>query len=172
MLLQGAICRLRAVEPGDVDAMYAWENDPAVWSVSGTVAPFSRAALERFACRTEDIYAARQSRLIIEAADGRAVGAADLFDFDPQNLRAGVGILVHAESDRRRGYASEALRLLEEYAAGVLRLHQLWCGVGSGNSASLALFRSAGYVRCGRRRDWILSPAGWQDEIEMQKIIR
>ena len=42
MILEGRVVRLRAVEPEDVEAMYRWENDPAVWRVSGTLAPFSR----------------------------------------------------------------------------------------------------------------------------------
>lgn len=43
MNLEGRTTRLRALEPGDIDLMYAWENDTAVWSVSGTLAPFSPA---------------------------------------------------------------------------------------------------------------------------------
>ena len=39
MNLEGRTTRLRALEPGDIDLMYAWENDTAVWSVSGTLAP-------------------------------------------------------------------------------------------------------------------------------------
>ena len=41
MNLEGRTTRLRALEPGDIDLMYAWENDTAVWSVSGTLAPLS-----------------------------------------------------------------------------------------------------------------------------------
>ena len=48
MNLEGRICRLRAVEPCDIDAMYAWENDTEVWGVSGTTAPYSREQLKRF----------------------------------------------------------------------------------------------------------------------------
>lgn len=48
MILQGESVRLRAVEPDDVETLYRWENDPEVWRVSGTLAPFSRHALMRF----------------------------------------------------------------------------------------------------------------------------
>ena len=48
MLLRGQNIHLRALEPSDVEAMYRWENDPAVWGVSGTVAPFSREILRAF----------------------------------------------------------------------------------------------------------------------------
>lgn len=196
MNIEGTICRLRALEPEDLDRMYGWENDTEVWRVSGTVAPFSRHTLSRLIDEQRfDIYATRQLRLVIESkgaesqkeaaesngvADnliasnqsvvGEAVGAVDLFEFDPQNLRAGVGIIV-APPYRRRGLAADALRTLERYAVEVLRLHQLWCSVGADNEASLALFAKAGYTECGRRREWILTPDGAIDEVLMQKIL-
>ena len=35
----------RALEPIDVDTLYRWENDPAVWGVGSTMAPYSRKQL-------------------------------------------------------------------------------------------------------------------------------
>ena len=173
MLLHGTVCRLRAVEPQDIDYIHRAENDPAVWDVSGTVAPYSRYSVENFVAEQQaGIYATHQLRMMIERTDdSRTVGMADLYDFDPVNLRAGVGILICDAADRRRGYAAEALLLLCDYAREVLRLHQLWCGVDAANRASLSLFRRAGFVRTGRRRDWRLTAGGWRDEIEMQKIL-
>ena len=47
MNIEGTICRLRALEPDDLDTMYRWENDTNIWRVSGTTAPFSRHSLMR-----------------------------------------------------------------------------------------------------------------------------
>lgn len=175
MNIEGAICRLRALEPQDVDVLYSWENDTALWRVSGTMAPFSRHSLIRFIDEQQyDIYASRQQRLIIETdIDNQpvVVGAIDLFDFDPQNLRAGVGIVISAEY-RKLGYAKDALCTLATYANDVLHLHQLWCGIGADNNASIRLFQGAGFVECGRRREWMLTSEGTIDEILMQKILR
>lgn len=171
MNIEGTICRLRALEPEDLEAMYGWENDTEVWRVSGTVAPFSRHALSRLIDEQRfDIYATRQLRLVIETKEGVKVGAVDLFEFDPQNLRAGVGIIV-APPYRKQGFASDALVTLEGYVRDVLRMHQLWCSVGADNKASLALFDRAGYSECGRRREWIITPDGTIDEVLMQKIL-
>ena len=139
------------------------------------MAPFSRHSLMRFIEEQQyDIYASRQQRLVIEVdVDGaaRAVGAIDLFDFDPQNLRAGVGIVISAEY-RQAGYAKDALRTLATYAKDVLHMHQLWCSIGADNDASIRLFRGAGFVECGCRREWILTADGAIDEILMQRILR
>ena len=171
MNIEGNLCRLRALEPEDLDAMYGWENDTDSWRVSGTVAPFSRHVLSRLIDEQQfDIYATRQMRLVIETLDGTAVGAVDMFEFDPQNLRAGVGIIV-APPYRKQGFALDALQTLERYVRDVLRMHQLWCSVGADNEASLVLFRKAGYTECGRRKEWILTPNGAIDEVLMQKLL-
>jgi diamine N-acetyltransferase len=109
-------------------------------------------------------------RLVIESRAGEVVGAVDIFDFDPQNLRAGVGIVVGADF-RRRGYALDALNTLEWYAREVLHLRQLWCSVTADNSASRQLFQRAGYAECGLRRSWILTPNGELDEVLYQKLL-
>lgn len=109
-------------------------------------------------------------RLVVETLDGRAVGLVDLFEFEPVDLHAGVGILIHGAGDRGRGFASDALDVLCRYAQQVLGLHQLWCSVAPDNAASLALFRRAGFVECGRKREWRRTPDGWADELLLQKI--
>ena len=171
MNIEGNLCRLRALEPEDLDAMYGWENDTDSWRVSGTVAPFSRHVLSRLIDEQQfDIYATRQMRLVIESLEGDAVGAVDLFEFDPLNRRAGVGIIV-APPYRKRGYALDALQTLAQYAGNVLHMHQLWCSIGADNEASLALFKRAGYAECGRRKEWLLTQTGAIDEVLMQKIL-
>lgn len=99
------------------------------------------------------------------------VGAVDLFDYDPIHRRAGVGILIYGAGHRRRGYARGAIDILCRYARERLNLHQLWCTVGADNRASRELFRQAGFVESGTRRDWRWTPAGFEDEIFLQKIL-
>ena len=172
MNIEGRICRLRALEPEDVEVMYGWENDTNVWRDSGTTAPFSRHVLSRLIEEQQfDIYATRQMRLVIEdVATRETVGAVDIFEFDPHNRRAGVGIII-SPPFRQRGFALDALRALERYAREILHLHQLWCSIAEDNTASLALFARAEYEQCGRRREWLLTTNGTVDEILMQKIL-
>ena len=173
MNIEGAICRLRALEPSDLEVMYGWENDVDLWRVSGATAPFSRHQLSTLIVEQQyDIYATRQLRLVVEAeVEGamQSVGAVDLFEFNPQCRRAGVGIIISSEY-RRKGYALDALQCVERYAREVLMLHQLWCSVAADNEASLCLFERAGYEQCGIRRDWILTTEGAVAEVLFQKI--
>ena len=172
MNIEGKICRLRALEPQDLDAMYNWENNIATWRVSGTVAPFSRHILSRLIDEQQyDIFTTRQMRLVIEDIESNdVVGAVDLFEYDPLNRRAGIGIIVDP-NHRQQGFAHDALCCIEEYGRVYLHLHQLWCSTLSDNEASIKLFAKAGYQECGRRKDWIIENQGPTDEILMQKIL-
>lgn len=172
MHIEGEDIRLRAVEPEDIDLMYQWENDCTVWEVSGTLVPFSRHTLQRFLDEQQfDIWQTRQQRLIIENKEGKAVGAVDLFGLEPLHRRAGIGILIAEEEDRRRGYAKDAVTTLCRYAHEVLGLHQLWCNVGSNNIASRVLFFGCGFEECGTMREWLWHPDGWEDQLMLQKIL-
>ena len=151
MMLQADKCRLRAVEPADVDSMYIWENDPDVWRVSGTTEPFSRERLQRFVEEQRfDIYATRQLRLIIEAPDGRSVGALDIF-----RLRPADASFRHRHTHIRplrppAGLRGIGLEAVKRYGRDTLGVHQIWCSASEDNRASLALFGKAGFEICGR----------------------
>lgn len=164
------ICRLRALEPADVELMYLWENDRDVWRVSGNIAPLSKHRLAQFIEeQSYDLYATRQMRLIIEA-EGVAVGTLDIFDFDPQHLRFGIGILVYAPGDRRRGYARAAIEAISNYGRETLGVKQIWASVAENNNASIALFEGAGFEHCGTRRAWLRTADGYVDQREYQLI--
>lgn len=164
--------QLRALEPEDLDFLYALENDPSIWGVSDTLLPVSRHALREYlAHATADFYVVRQLRLVVTTEnDGRAVGVADLFDFDPLHQRAGVGITILG-TERQRGYARQALELLKQHARQALRLHQLYATVGADNHASLQLFRQLGFREVGTRQQWLRTAAGWLDAVEWQYIL-
>lgn len=172
-VLENLHISLRAPEPGDLDLLYIWENNSAIWRISGTLAPFSRNVLKQYLEQAgKDIYEMKQQRLIIQVKEShRPVGAIDLFDFDPHHHRAGVGILVADPSDRRKGYAREALETLVKYCSDILNLHQLYCNIEADNEASIALFKGLGFEEAGRKKDWIFTGKAYNDELLFQKLL-
>ena len=164
--------RFRALEPDDIDLLFEWENDAEIWDISNTYEPFSKYILAKYIKDSQrDIYEAKQTRMIIETLDGHAVGAIDLFDFDPFHFRAGVGILIHDDKDRKVGYATDALHLLCQYATEILRLHQLYANITENNLASIQLFENNGFEHCGTKKEWRRTEDGWKDELMFQKIL-
>ena len=171
-ILENRTISLRATEPGDLDLLYIWENQSAIWRVSGTLSPFSRHILKQYLEHAaKDIYEAKQLRMMIQLnSNHRPVGAVDLFDFDPHHHRAGLGILIADPSDRRQGYAREALDTMIAYCFEVLHLHQIYCNIAAGNQASIKLFQEAGFMECARKKDWLFTGSGYQDELLFQLI--
>lgn len=155
--------RLRALEPEDLDLLYTWENTPELWSEGETFQPWSREVLRQFANGIQDIYTNKQLRLVIESMEGRPLGLLDFFDFDARNRRSGIGILIADDTDRRRGYGSQALRLGVEFAFSSLLLQQLYCDILESNVGSIALFEKVGFEQTGLKKNWIQQPEGLMD---------
>ena len=171
MKLKGKIVSLRAIEPSDIDVLYQWENDTETWNVSNTQTPYSRFVLEQYiASAHQDIYSVKQLRLMICNEEERAVGSIDLFDFDPNHLRAGIGILVADKSDRKKGYAFDALNVLVDYCFSILNLHQLYCNITIDNEASILLFQKQGFQVTGIKKQWVRDGDVYKDELLLQKI--
>lgn len=150
---------LRPLEPNDIDFLYQWENDTALWQYSDTIAPLSRTLLEDYiATYDADIFKARQLRLMIDLkTDGeqksKSIGTIDIFNLDVRHLRAYIGILIAAEY-RCKGYAKESLAMIEHYARDVVGLRQLVAHVPVNNTSSLKLFIESGYELSGCLRQW------------------
>ncbi|MDP1624047.1 MAG: GNAT family N-acetyltransferase [Bacteroidales bacterium] len=173
-ILTGVNVRLRALEPGDVDLLYAWENDTSVWDVSNTLVPFSRFQIEEYVLNTHhDLFRTRQLRLMVDLNDTDEgdifAGTIDLFDFEPFHHRAGVGVLIR-EPYRKKGYAYEAMELFIRYAFNKLQLHQLYCNISPDNVISLKLFEKLGFLKCGIKKDWMHNGHTWQEEWMFQLI--
>ena len=169
-MLVGENIRLRALEPEDLDLFYKWENDSCVWKISQTYKPFSRHLLKCYLENAhQDIFTVKQLRLMIER-DGVAIGTIDLFDYEPMHARAGLGIWIVQESNRRQGYAKEALRLIIEYAFFKLQLNQLYCNISANNQASINLFSALDFELIGIKKKWNKSPNGWEDELMFQLL--
>lgn len=146
-MLHGEKCSLRSVGSRDIDTILLWENDSDVRRFGDSEKIFTREDIETFVRNQQyDIAATEQQRFMIDAPDGRSVGAIDLFDYDGST--AGIGILVYARADRRKGYAADALQTLIRYARN-LRISVLHASVATDNTASLRLFCSCGFVRSG-----------------------
>lgn len=171
MSLKGNLIYLRALEPSDIDLLYQWENDTDNWIISHTQTPFSKFVLEQYiASAHEDIYSTKQLRLMICNADHKAVGCIDLFDFDPNHLRVGVGILISEKDDRRNGYASEALKLLMAYCFETLNLKQVYCNITTDNEPSILFFQKHGFLITGIKKQWIREGAKFKDELLLQFV--
>ncbi|MCB0484526.1 MAG: GNAT family N-acetyltransferase [Flavobacteriales bacterium] len=169
-MLKGEKIRLRALEPADIDLLYEWENNADIWRISDSNAPFSRNILEQYINTAPDIYLQRQMRVVVElrGKPAKPIGCIDLFDFDPHHRRIGLGILIADKSERRKGYATEALQLVLQYCFGFLACHQVYCNIEADNPASLGLFKNLKFVVSGHKKEWVRHGNTFRDELFLQ----
>ncbi|HLP71849.1 MAG TPA: GNAT family N-acetyltransferase [Bacteroidales bacterium] len=163
---------LRAPEPEDLELLYKWENNSAYWTISNTTTPFSRFTLKRYIENShKTVFETGQARFMIDlASDQNTIGTIDIFDFDAFHSRAGVGILIAEEEQRRKGYASMALQCLIDYCFETLHLHQLYCNILEDNCGSMELFGKMGFKRIGIKKDWVKTTGGFLDEYMFQLL--
>ena len=162
-----------------------------------TVEPFHETAHKDGAVDKEPF---RETALQLVAEEGASLssgslrlyalpyGCIDLYNYDPVNRRAAIGIMVAAEY-RRQGYALAMLKALERLFVEPFHetahkdgpidkepfhetaLHTLYADIAAPNTASLALFRKAGYTQCGHFKEWLEYDSHYIDTIRMQKIL-
>ena len=161
---------LRALEPEDLEFLFSSENNEAFWEISGTQIPYSKHILQIYIENAhQDIYEAKQYRFVICNTQNIPVGMIDLFDFNPQHKRIGVGILIIPEY-HGKGYASEALEMIVDYAFTYLNVHQIFANITANNNKSIALFEKFNFKKVGIKKDWIYADSCYKDEILYQLI--
>jgi len=173
MFIKSQHIYLRALESSDLYLIYALENDMSIWKISNTITPFSKDIIQLYLqSAQQDIYTNKQLRLLIcRNETNQPVGTIDLFEFDPMNLRVGVGILIF-ESHRNSGYAAESITVIKNYSKNVLLLNQLYCNINASNKDSIKLFEKCSFEKIGLKKQWNrVSLNQFEDEIIYQLIL-
>lgn len=162
---------LRPLEPEDVDLLYTVENDREQWRFSSSNVPYSRFFLTNYILTsTADIYTDKQLRMVVEG-DGKPVGLVDLVNFDPDNNRAEVGIIVF-DDYRGCGIGSRALSLLIDYAHERLHLCQLYAYIAADNEMSLRTFGKCGFQHTATLQRWFRRGENYLNSYFLQLFLK
>jgi diamine N-acetyltransferase len=93
----------------------------------------------------------------------------DLFDFNPQHQRAGIGIVIDSQF-QGNSYAFDALNVLTYYSFKHLHLHQLYANITPDNTKSIGLFEKCGFQLVGEKKDWLRAEGSYKSELLYQLI--
>jgi RimJ/RimL family protein N-acetyltransferase len=161
---QGSKIRLRALEPGDAPHFHAWNQDSErarhldfVWP------PQSLAAVQAW---TQEQSLKRMENdcfhWVIENEEGQPCGTIATLHCSPRDGSFSYAIDVAADQ-RRRGYASEAVRLILRYYFDELRYQKATVTVHSDNEASIRLHERLGFQLEGRLRRTVFNHGRYLD---------
>ena len=139
---------LRSVDFSDIDTLLLWENskDEPLYGIFEE--RYSRKNVELFVMlqMQYSIEQTEQLRLMICSHDEERLGTIDLTEYDGR--KAFVSILIVDSDNRRKGFATNALQLVIEYAKS-LGMRSLYATIFPHNQPSINLFEKAGFVSDG-----------------------
>ncbi len=163
---QGQILRLRAIVADDWRYFHEFDADTEVARLTYEIPPpRSPEGTQR--------YVAEQSALVprnhefhwvVENLAGEFVGTINTHTCEPRNgtFRYGVAIL---RQHWRKGYASEAIRIVLRYFFGELRYQKVNVDVYDFNEPSLRLHLALGFCEEGRLRRMIYTGGRYHDDV-------
>ena len=98
------------------------------------------------------------------------LGCVELYNYDPVNRRAAVGLVVSNEH-RHQGHGSAMILQLTDFCLANTSLHQLYADIAVTNTPSLHIFQKAGYQHSATLKDWVLRGDKYIDTLRYQLIL-
>jgi RimJ/RimL family protein N-acetyltransferase len=150
--LTGESVYLAPVAPADAELWAAWLNDLEVALPLGDEA-YGLFTAEDQARDIADIMARHDHVFtVVERATDRPIGRCLLFGLNKTDRATEAGVFIGEKDCWGKGYGTEAMRLLLDYAFNLLNLHSVMLGVFSFNDRAIHSYRSLGFQEIGRRR--------------------
>ena len=162
----GQKVRLRAVEPEDWEAFFHWNDDTDVARDCYWI-PFPRSQAGQQKWTGDQALAEPQNdnfRWVIEDLQGTLVGTINTTNCNRQTGTFSYGLAIQREH-WRKGYASEAIRIVLGYYFHELRYQKVTVQVYDFNQASVQLHQKLGFQVEGRIRRAIFTGGSYHDEI-------
>ena len=167
--IETADLMLRSLETAHASGPYAaWMRDPDITRfLEVRFDPPDAPRLEAFIATMNASADNLLLGLFPRAEPQRHIGNIKLGPIDGRHKAAAIGIAIGAKDCWGRGYATQAIAALSEYAFAVLGLERLDAGLYAGNESSQRAFKRAGFVEEGRRRGGRLMDGVRIDEVLM-----
>lgn len=164
---------LRAVEESDYDRMMQLWNDRDVQKsiTHDWVVPRGPKFKETVKQRVEG--ALLYVTVMTRPTPGRYVGQAAIMlqGGVTKNRDAGIGLSL-AKEHWGKGYGTEIMKCLIEYAFMEMGFHRMSLSVFSSNTRAVELYKRLGFVEEGRTRESVWQDGGWIDVIQMGLLDR
>lgn len=130
-----------------------WNNDLEVGIPLGDE-PYTPTTLENVQENIETIIKERIHGFdILEMDTDFLIGRCFLGSIDHVNRSARLGIVIGEKSHWDRGFGTETIQLLLDYAFNILNLNSVNLGTYSFNERAIACYKKVGFKEVGRRRE-------------------
>ena len=148
IFIKGENIFLKALSEGDVrnSGWYGWFNNAETtrWMQQRYFPNTMEGQLDFY--RREIVSSKTKIQLgILPIDEEYIIGVVSLSNIDLLNRKAEFSIIIGEKSKRRRGYATEATRLIVDHGFRRLGLNKIWLGVDESNSDAINCYRKVGF---------------------------
>ncbi|MEX1253435.1 MAG: GNAT family protein [Dehalococcoidia bacterium] len=165
-MLDGQLVRLRAIEPGDRERAHAWLDDPEVTYYLTMRYPLASAD-PMWLADAQPASFANGVYLAVETKDGTHIGAINLHELNPEDRKAGLGIIIGDKACWSNGYGLDAIATLLRFAFHEMNLHRVWLSVLAGHEAAIRCYEKCGFRHESRRRQQVFKHGRYWDVLIM-----
>jgi RimJ/RimL family protein N-acetyltransferase len=156
------------MEDSDIDKYHAWRNDLDVMKTTNPSLDLYTFTETRNFVETVILNSISSKSYIIEERDGNIpIGITSLINIDTKNRNAECIIDIGEKEYWGKGYGTEALKLLLDYAFLELNLHRISLRVFSHNERAIHIYNKIGFVQEGVVRESLYRSGKWHDTIIM-----
>ena len=166
--LEGKHVYISPMNIEDAEIYTKWLNDPEIvqyLSLRNSLVSISgeRSYIENFA-------KVEFNMCIVKKENDELIGNIGLMDLDYKNGTAELGIFIGEKENLGKGYGTEAINLLINYAFKELRLHSIYLRTYDINERAQKAYEKCGFKEFGRRHESIYMNGKYHDVIYMELI--
>lgn len=151
---------------GDLVYLRKWLEDAEIRGLVGEVASMSEADSEKF---LEKIRADTERAwfMVVVKENNKVIGEAGLLRMDRAWRTTDISVIIWEREEWGKGYGSEAILLLLDYAFRHLNFHRVAIGVVGFNERALHFWEQVGFKKEGVQRDGYYYDGKYYDFVMM-----
>ena len=166
--LEGEKVYLSPINVDDYPIYTKWVNNPNINKYltiqNKLISLFNEREILEGLSKEEFVFA------IVKCDNDELIGNVGLQNIDYKNGNAELGIFIGEEDNLSKGYGSEAIKLLLNYAFNNLRLHNIMLTVYADNLRAIKAYTKCGFKEFGRRREALFRDGHYIDVIYMEIV--
>jgi diamine N-acetyltransferase len=143
---------LRPLEKDDLLRIREWANDPEVRRLTGEVTPMSDVGADDFLERVHKDQERVWFAIVLKEND-QMIGETGLLRMFHAWRTTDLSIIIGDKEAWNKGYGTEAILLLLDYAFGALNFHRIALGVVGFNARAIRFYEKVGFRQEGIQRD-------------------
>jgi RimJ/RimL family protein N-acetyltransferase len=163
VMISGDKVLIRAVETGDLQYYNIWSGDLELMELFSFVIDFSIHNESRGRYEPNDGLLSTINFTIVEKDGRKPIGKCSIEEIDYVNKKCTCRMYIGDKNSRDKGYGTESMKLLMEYAFNDLNLNRMGLWVFDFNKRAMRCFKKCGFKVEGIMREGLYRDGRYHD---------